>query len=178
MNAHPTKQPIIVVGAMADGRVAGGPAGLPWHLPEDLRRFKQLTIGHSIIMGQRTWETLPAPLPGRQNIVLTTRRDFIAQGATVAHSFSEGIRCAALEGPIFVIGGERSWAEALEIADEVNLTRLYGWFEGNVFFPQLDEERWCEVSREEHETEKGGRRLRFDFIVYRRFPWPSPSRNP
>ena len=168
MQKNITQRPVIVVGAVADGRVAGGDTGMPWHLPEDLRRFKQLTAGHSVIMGRRTWETLQAPLPDRQNIVLSMRKDFVARGATICHSLMQGLSYAELEGPIFVIGGERPWAEALEIADEVHLTRLYRRYDGNVLFPELDETRWCEVSREERETENGGRRLRFDFIVYRR----------
>jgi dihydrofolate reductase len=167
MQENVTKRHVIVIGAMADDRIAGGDTGMPWHLPEDLRRFKMLTVGHSVIMGRRTWETLKAPLPNRQNIVLSVHGDFDAQGATVAHSLIQGISYATLEDPIFVIGGRQAWSEALEIAEEVYLTRIYARFDGNVRFPELDDTRWCEVSREEHETETSGRRLRFDFISYR-----------
>ena len=159
---------VCVIAAMADDRVAGSDTGIPWHFSDDLTRFVNLTWGHSIVMGRRTWETLPGPLPGRQSIVLTRHRDTLGYQVTTAPSLSEGIERASLPPPVFVIGGRRPWIEAIPTASRVYLTRIYESFEGTVYFPQLDPDDWEEIERASGTGLVNGRLSRYEFLVYDR----------
>ena len=160
-------RPLIVVAAVADHNVAGDRGRLPWHAPDDLRHFKDLTHGHPVIMGTRTWRGLPSALPGRTNIVLCDEGNFVAQGATVARSLPEALAVAGT-GPVFVIGGRRPWDVALPIADQVVLTRIHATFPGDTWFPALDGTLWCEVHREEHVGPVNGTATTLEFITYTR----------
>lgn len=146
--------------AMAQNRVIGADGGLPWHLSADLKRFKRLTMGHPIVMGRKTWESLPRrPLPGRENVVVTHQKAYQAEGATVVHGLNEALERARQTGAsdAFVIGGGQLFEEALPLADVLDLTLLHHPFPGDTFFPELDEEAWREVDRESHEQPaKGG----------------------
>lgn len=142
---------IALIAAASDNDVIGKDNDLPWHLPDEFRHFKATTRGHHVIMGRRTWESRNKPLPKRVNVVVTSRRDYEAPGATVVHSLDEGLELAraAGEDEAFVIGGTRLYAEALPLADRVYLTRVHGQFEGDAHFPAMDMSRW-RVAEERH----------------------------
>jgi dihydrofolate reductase len=143
---------ISLILARADNGVIGDKGGLPWRLPDDLRRFKALTIGKPIIMGRKTWESLPRkPLPGRTNIVVTRHRDFAAEGAVVVHSLEEALDRAQQKNPveIMVIGGAEIFAAALPRADRVHLTEIHAEPDGDVRFPAFAPQQWREIARED-----------------------------
>lgn len=147
---------IAIVVAHSDNRVIGRDGGLPWHLPSDLRRFKSLTTGGTVLMGRRTFESLPPavrPLPGRRNLVLSRDPGYLAPGAEVHQSFEGAL--AACDGDVFVIGGSRVFADALPLADRVLLTRVQGEHDGDAFFPALDGARWRRVEASDPITENG-----------------------
>lgn len=157
---------IALVVARAANGVIGAGGTIPWHISEDLRRFRSLTTGKPCIMGRRTWESLPKkPLPERLNIVVTRDRQFRAPGAVVAHSFDEAVAHAAPEPEIVVIGGAEIYKAALPRSDAIYLTEVHGEFAGDVFFPRIDSEEWRESSREEHVSPDG---LRYDFVTLER----------
>jgi dihydrofolate reductase len=139
---------VALIWAQAQGGVIGDRGTLPWHLPEDLVRFRDLTMGATVVMGRATWESLPAkvrPLPGRTNVVLSRRPGWAAPGATVAPSLPAALEAA--EGDVWVIGGSGVFAAALPVVDRVELTELQDHFDGDVRAPVLDA-RWQEVGRD------------------------------
>jgi dihydrofolate reductase len=142
---------ITLIVAVAQNGVIGVKGALPWRLPEDLKRFKSLTFGKPVIMGRKTWESLPRqPLPGRTNIVVTRDPRFRADGALVAHSFADAVEVAAREHPseIAVIGGEAIFAAALPLAHRIHWTAVEASPEGDAFMPPFDKAQWQEVARE------------------------------
>jgi dihydrofolate reductase len=160
--------PITLIVAVADNGVIGAKGALPWHLPEDLKRFKALTLGKPILMGRKTWESLPRkPLPGRTNIVVTRDAGFRADGAVVAHSIGDALVAAERERPeeIIVIGGEAIFAATLPIAGRVHWTQIMTRPDGDAFMPPLDSKKWQETARE-GPFESGG--LRYAFLVLER----------
>ena len=138
----------LIVAASRNGVIGAGNK-LPWHLPADLKRFKQLTMGHPILMGRKTFESIGKPLPGRTNIVITRQEGFQACGATVAHSLEEALQICEGQEEVFVIGGAEIYKQALPLADRIYLTRVDADFEGDTFLPALDPARWKETAREE-----------------------------
>jgi len=146
---------ITLVLARADNGVIGAKGGLPWRLTDDLRRFKQLTLGKPCIMGRKTWDSLPKkPLPGRVNIVVTRSASFTAEGAVVAHSFAEAVEIAGRQHPseIVVIGGAEIFAAALPWAARVELTEVHAAPEGDVHMPAFSSQAWREATREPQGT--------------------------
>jgi dihydrofolate reductase len=133
-----------LVVAMARNRVIGRDNRLPWRLPADLAYFKQVTMGHPVIMGRRTWESIGRPLPGRQNIVVTRNRDYTAPGATVVGSLDDAWRAAGDVEEACVIGGTSLFAEALPQADRIHLTEVEAEVEGDTYFPPFDRSQWVE----------------------------------
>lgn len=154
-----------VVAALASNRVIGAAGGLPWHLPEDLRQFKAVTLGHPVIMGRRTWESLGRALPGRANIVVTRSAHYAAPGARVAASLEAALALCAEDPLASVIGGEALYRSALPHADRLLLTEIHRDYEGDVRFPELERGAWRERRRERHVSAEG---IRFDFVVYER----------
>jgi dihydrofolate reductase len=139
---------ISLVVAAAENGVIGHRGALPWRLPEDLKRFKALTMGKPVIMGRKTWDSLPKrPLPGRTNIVVTRNRNFGADGALVAHNFADAL-AQADAGEVMVIGGEAIFSEALPLADTIHLTEVAASPEGDAFMPPIDRGEWREIARE------------------------------
>ncbi len=140
--------------AMSDNRVIGRNNEMPWHLPEDLKFFKRITMGKPIIMGRNTFESIGKPLPGRANIVITRNPDYHADGVHVVASVEEAIELSGqltapdLEAEIMVIGGSQIFAETLPIADRIYLTELHTKIEGDVFFPRFPRDQWQEIARE------------------------------
>jgi dihydrofolate reductase len=146
------KPPVIsIISAMTQNRVIGNNNQLPWHLPADLAHFKAVTMGKPMIMGRKTWESLPGLLPGRPHIVVTRNRDFIAGGATVAHSLEEAIAQASDKSPeIMIVGGANLYSQALSIAQRLYLTTIYATIDGDARFPEFDRENWCQTHLEKH----------------------------
>jgi dihydrofolate reductase len=139
--------------AVAANGVIGAGNRLPWHLPADLRHFKAVTMGKPIVMGRRTWESIGRPLPGRRNVVVTRQTGYTANGAEVVHSLAEAIALCADAGELVVIGGAELYAQALPIAQRIELTRIHAEFEGDTFFPALDGAVWQEVAVEHHQAD-------------------------
>jgi dihydrofolate reductase len=156
---------IYLVAAVASNGVIGRDGQLPWHLPEDLQHFKRLTIGHPIIMGRRTWESMRRPLPGRDNIVVSATPGFEAAGAAEANSLEGAIALCAGEPVAFVIGGSRLFADSLAIATGLVMTEIAREYEGDTWFPEYDRSRWRESQREHHVGTDG---TNFDFVLYER----------
>ena len=141
---------ITLVVAVAENGVIGKDGALPWRIPEDLKRFKALTTGKPVIMGRKTWDSLPKrPLPGRRNIVVTRNASFHADGATVAHSFADALTLTQSESEIMVIGGAEIFAAALPLAQRIELTEVAASPAGDAFMPPLDRKAWREVARQE-----------------------------
>ncbi len=148
-----------MIGATVDGKPV-----MPWHLPEDLKHFKALTLGHPIIMGRKTWESLGRPLPGRHNIVITRNADYRADGATVERSLTDAQALCANE-TAFVIGGGEIYAQALALATRLELTEIDAEFAGDTQFPANARVGFSEVSREVHHAAAG---FDYAFVSYRR----------
>src|SRR5688572_14242565 len=146
---------IALVVAMAENRVIGKENKLIWHLPADLKFFKNLTTGHPIIMGRKTFESIGKPLPNRTNIVITRQQDFEAEGCLVAHSLSEALMMAQqMDSDVFIIGGAEIYKQAMFLADTIYLTEVHHSFEGDTFFPEIDSVLWEETSREEYKADE------------------------
>jgi dihydrofolate reductase len=160
----------LVVAAAANG-VIGRDNAMPWHLPEDLAHFKRLTLGHPVVMGRKTYEsilaTLGKPLPGRTNIVITRQPGFAAPGCAVVGSLDAALDAARGAEEVFVIGGAEIYRLALARADRVYLTRIDAAFEGDATFPALDPVEWRETTREDHPA-TGSRSFGFAFVRYER----------
>ena len=152
--------------AMADNGVIGSGGRLPWRIPEDMRRFKALTIGKPCIMGRKTWESLPKkPLPERMNIVITRDRDFRDDGAIVVHSFDYALVRAGDAAEICVIGGAEIYKVALARAGRIHLTEVHADVEGDARLAPFDRAHWRETGREDHTTTDG---LRYSYVTLER----------
>ncbi len=138
--------------AMAENRVIGRDGGMPWHIPADLKRFKALTMGKPMIMGRKTFESLPGLLPGRRHIVLTRDRDWEAEGAEVVYGIGNALIKAG-EPEVCVIGGAEIFRMFMRVADAIELTQIQGAVEGDTYMPEWDRRWWREVSREKVEAE-------------------------
>lgn len=157
---------VSLVAAVARNGVIGRGGTLPWRIPEDMRRFRELTLGHPVVMGRKTWESLPErfrPLPGRRNVVLSRDPGWRAEGAERAGSLEEALRLLAGEQRVFVIGGAEVFAQALPLADELLLTEIDAYAEGDVFFPVFDRDDFEQASREPHTSDDG---LQLAFVRY------------
>jgi dihydrofolate reductase len=154
---------IYLVAAVASNGVIGVAGKLPWHLPEDLKHFKRLTLGHPVIMGRQTWESLGRALPDRENIVVSRTAGYDAPGAAVATSLGAALALCADEPVAFVIGGHRLFVESLPVAAGLVLTEIYKDYEGDTWFPEFDRSQWRETQREAHTAVDG---MRFDFVLY------------
>jgi dihydrofolate reductase len=154
---------IVLVAAVAANGTIGANGKLPWHLPEDLQHFKRVTLGHPVVMGRKTWESLKGPLPGRENIVITRRAGYQASGAAVASSLDAALALCAGESVVCVIGGEQVFEEALPLAAGLIMTEIKQDFAGDARFPDYDRSRWREKQREAHTAANG---MRFDFVLY------------
>jgi dihydrofolate reductase len=138
---------ISIIVAMAANHVIGHENRLPWHLPADLQHFKQITMGKPILMGRKTYESIGRPLPGRTNIVITRDESYTAEGCVVVHSMEEAMQAAGDSDEVMVIGGAEFYQQALPQADALYLTLVEGEFEGDAFFPEINEDEWREVER-------------------------------
>ena len=154
---------IVLVVAIADNGVIGKDGGIPWHISEDMKRFKTLTMGHTIVMGRKTWDSLPKkPLPGRVNVVVTRQKDWHAEGAVTASSLGQAT--SGTSGTVMVIGGAEIYERALPLASRIELTEVHQNFDGDARF-ELDRKGWHESAREEHVTPDG---LRYSYVTLTR----------
>lgn len=163
----PTAPKIGLIYARADNGVIGKDGVMPWHLPEDLAHFKRTTLNHPVIMGRKTWDSLPPrfrPLPGRTNIVITRQPDWHAEGAIRATSLEDALQQCQHEKQIWVIGGAQIYAQALALAHEIVATEIHADFEGDAYAPELDAS-WQTVSRDDLTAANG---MRLSFVTYRR----------
>ena len=142
------KPRVSIIVAMAKNRVIGANNALPWHLSSDLKRFKALTMGHHIIMGRKTFESIGRVLPGRTNVVVTRDRKSRFEGAVVAHCLHEALEKCGGDDEVFVIGGEQIFREALPMVGRIHATEIARDYAGNTHFPELDDAVWQEVSAE------------------------------
>jgi dihydrofolate reductase len=160
---------VLIAGVARNGAI-GKEDALPWRLPEDLKHFKQHTLGWPVVMGRRTWESLPPafrPLPGRRNLVVTRQADWRSDGAEPAPSLDAALQRVQQSERAFVIGGAQLYAEALPRADELLLTEIDADFEADAFFPAWDRSAFVERSRETHRAAAG---WDFAFVHYARRP--------
>jgi dihydrofolate reductase len=160
---------VVLVAAVARDGVIGRDGTVPWHLPEDMRFFRELTTGHPVVMGRKTWDSLPdrfRPLPGRRNIVVTRNPAWQAQGAEPAGSVEEALQLAGRDDLVFVIGGAEIYRAALPYADELVLTEVELDVTGDAFFPEWPRETFVEASRDTSLASDGT--TAFAFVTYRR----------
>lgn len=155
--------------AMADNRVIGRDNAIPWHLPDDMKHFRDVTVARPIIMGRKTFESIGRALPDRRNIVISRQEDYEALGCDVVHSLEEAIELAEKDGTeeIVIIGGAQIYENSLSLADRLYLTIVHGDFDGDAYYPEILEERWREVDREEHPADDK-HAYAFTFVTYDR----------
>jgi dihydrofolate reductase len=159
---------VSLVAAVAHGGVIGRGGVIPWRIPEDAQHFRALTMGHPVVMGRRTWDSLPSrfrPLPGRRNVVVTRNAAWQVDGAERAPSLADALDLLQGAPQVFVIGGGQLYAEALPLADELLLTEIDADIEGDTFFPEWDRAKFAERSRERHVSEAG---IPFSLVSYAR----------
>ena len=159
---------ISLIAAVARNRAIGKDGQLLWHLPEDMRYFRETTRGKPVIMGRKTWESLPEsfrPLPGRRNIVISRNPAYDAAGATLVGSLDEAVLQAKDSEEVFVIGGADIYRQALPLAQRLYLTEVAQDFDADAFFPEYTESDWKEISRSGQKSKSG---LEFSFAVYQR----------
>lgn len=162
MSVRPT---VCVIAAMARGRVIGHGNALPWHLPEDLRHFKALTMGRPIIMGRRTYESIGRPLPGRRTLIVSRNPIYTVAGCEVVPSIETALDVCAGSERVFFVGGAQLYRQVLPIAQRLYLTEIDADFPGDAFFPEFDMGVWREVDRLPQVSGSG---LAFAFVTYQR----------
>ncbi|KAF0844530.1 dihydrofolate reductase [Methylovorus glucosotrophus] len=151
--------------AIAHDGVIGVNNTLPWHLPEDLKRFRALTMGHHIIMGRKTYESLNRLLPGRTTVIVTRNADYRVEGALIASSLQDAILQSAGDDEVFLIGGAELYREGLVQADRLYITEIEASFSGDAFFPAIDYSLWRLVAEERHVSVNG---LIYRYLTYDR----------
>ena len=154
--------------AMASNHVIGNNNQLPWHLSADLKHFKALTMGHNIIMGRKTYESIGKPLPGRINVIVTHQNNYQIDGATVVNSVDEAIEVSIddknSDRQSFIIGGAELYQQTLPLCQHMYITEIQQEFTGDTFFPKFDPDEWSEISREKHIPEDS-QPLEYHFVV-------------
>ena len=159
---------IIIVAFSKNGRIIGNNGRIPWTLPEDLRHFKELTTGNAIIMGRKTFESIGRVLPERMNIVVTRNKDFCVEDAYIAKSPEKAIEIAKNAGykKIFICGGQQIYQQMMDYADYIYATEVCGEYEGDAFFPEINENEFVEVKREKCENHE--RKMKWEFVYFNR----------
>ena len=160
-------QRITIIAAAASNHALGKDNKLIWNLSKDLQHFKTLTNGHTVIMGRKTFESMPRALPNRTNIVITRQSNYQAENITVTSSLSEALTIAKDDPRPFIIGGGEIYKEAMSIADEIELTRVHDDFDADTFFPEINSHQWKEVWREEHAADEKHAHA-FTFLRYQK----------
>ena len=158
---------ISIIAAVAENNVIGKNGQLPWHLPADLMHFKNLTMGHHIIMGRKTFESVGKPLPGRTNIIISRQNDLKEANCIVVHSLDEAIKYIVEDNEPFICGGAEIYKQAFDIADKMYLTRIHEEFDGDTFFPEINMNVWTETGREDFEPDDKNK-YAYSFFVFKR----------
>lgn len=158
-----------IIVAKAKNNVIGKDNDLVWHLPADQKYFRKTTMGHYVIMGRKTFESLPKPLPGRVNIIVTTRESYKIEGAVVYNSLEDAFKLAESQGQkeIFILGGGEIYQKTLGVADKLYITEIDQDFEGDTTFPEIDPGLWQETSRTRYNADEENPH-NFDFVIYER----------
>ncbi|MBN2422076.1 dihydrofolate reductase [Candidatus Woesearchaeota archaeon] len=162
---------IIVIVAVAQNNIIGNKGEIPWHISEDFKHFKEKTFGYPCIMGDVTYESLPTrPLPGRENVVLTFDKNYNPDGAITKYSFEEAFEYLKDNEKVFIIGGASIYRQGMKYANKLEITRIHKDYNGDTKFPEILEEEWKEVSREDREgiDKKNNKKVKFSFITYRK----------
>ena len=163
-DAAPLQRNSLVAAVAANG-VIGANGRLPWHLPEDLQHFKALTLGHAVVMGRKTWQSIGRLLPGRRNIIVSRDSTLHVEGAVVVPSIAAALNAAADNAEVFVIGGGEIYAATIAMAHRLQLTEVAVDVKGDAFFPRFDRAQWTQTSRIRHTAENG---TVFDVVIYDR----------
>ncbi len=158
---------ITLIAAAAENNVLGKDNQLIWHISEDLKRFKKLTQGHAIIMGRKTFESMPKALPNRTNIIITRNRKYQAKNALIAHSKEEALSFTKDDPTPFIIGGGEIYSLFLPIADVIELTRIHRSFDGDAFFPKIKNSEWKLISDEKHQYDDG-LSFTYSYLTYKK----------
>lgn len=161
------KQRVSLIVAMANNRVIGANNTLPWHLPADLKHFKALTMGHHIVMGRKTYESIGKPLPGRTSIVVTHNANYSVPDVIVMNSLEAAISACEGDAEIFVIGGAELYRQAIDLADRIYLTEIDADISGDAQFIELDRTMWQETERVSHAPDEKNAHT-YHFVVYDR----------
>lgn len=161
---------LCVIAAMARNRVIGIHNTLPWRLPEDLKHFKALTMGHHIVMGRKTYESIGKPLPGRTTVIVTRDPSYQVEGCVTATSINAAITACGDDAEIFFVGGAELYAQVLPRADRLYLTEIQADYEGDAWFPEFDRSTWKETDRQAHVNDSG---LAYHFVTYARAETPA-----
>jgi dihydrofolate reductase len=157
---------VSIVVAIAQNNAIGKNNKLLWHLPKDLKHFKEITTGHTIIMGRKTFDSVGKPLPNRRNIVIT-RQSITIEGCEVVNSLEAALALCAGEAEVFIGGGAEIYRQAMQLTDRIYLTIVHKEFEGDTYFPEIKANEWKEVSREDHEPDEKNL-LPYSFITFER----------
>jgi len=152
--------------AISENHVIGKDNKLLWYLPNDLKHFKEITTGHTIIMGRKTYESVGKPLPKRRNIIIT-RQDIIIEGCEVVNSIEAALALCAGEDEVFIVGGAEIYKLAMHLTNRIYLTIVHKKFDGDSFFPEINKQEWKEVSREDHQPDEKNS-LPYSFITLER----------
>lgn len=158
---------ITMIAAASENDVLGKENDLVWHLPDDFKRFKTLTSHHYIIMGRKTFETFPKPLPNRIHVVITRKKNYRPEGAVVVNSMEEALKLAKNDPQPFIIGGGEIYTLGMSFAEKIELTRVHGTFEGDTFFPEINEDEWELVEEHFHPTDEK-HAFAFTYLTYLR----------
>ena len=158
-----------IIAAVSNNNIIGNENRLIWHMPADLKRFKSATMGHTLIMGRKTFQSIGKPLPGRKTIVVTRQKDLDTQGCPKASSFKEAVNLVKKESEVFVVGGAEIYQQALEsyYTKRIYLTRIFADFDGDTYFPEIDTEKWVLIEREDYEPDEKNT-YPYAFLEYKR----------
>lgn len=160
---------ISLIAAMAQNRAIGIRNTLPWRLPEDLKRFKALTMNHHIVMGRKTYDSIGKPLPGRDTVIVTRNADYAVPGCIAVNSLDAALTVSHGDSEVFFVGGAELYRQALPIAHRIYLTEIQRVFDGDAFFPEFDNNQWIKTAREPHRTQ-GDPSFEYHFVIYDRKP--------
>ncbi len=156
-----------IVVATSENHVIGKDNKLLWHMPGDLKHFKDITTGHTVIMGRKTFDSVGKPLPNRRNVIIT-RQSITIEGCEVVNSIEAALSLCKDELEVFIVGGAEIYKQAMSITDRIYLTIIHKIFEGDSFFPEINKQEWKEVFREDHQPDHKNP-LPYSFITYERF---------
>jgi len=159
------KKKITIIAAVSENNVLGKNNKLIWHIPDDLTRFKKLTIGHSVVMGRKTFESMNKPLPERKNIILTRNKNYKAKGTLIAHNIQEALNYCENDNQPFIIGGGEIYNLFLNISDKIELTRIHKLYNGDAFFPKILEKKWRLINSKKNNF-NNDKSLEFSYLTY------------